>query len=84
MWPAARASLQPWADQGIQFPSLLGCRAEMDARPADLEPLMTEREIPSWLKYYEEEQLSAGQVRWAADYLGPRYNIAAALWRVHS
>lgn len=40
----------------------------MEARTADSEPLMTEREIPSWLKYYEEEQLSAGQVRWAAVY----------------
>lgn len=40
------------------------CRLQkLDQQKLHKEALMTEKEVPSWLKYEEEKQVSAGQVR---------------------
>jgi len=36
---------------------------KLDQQKLHKEALMTEKEVPSWLKYEEEKQVSAGQVR---------------------
>lgn len=52
-----------WAGFLQKFNDYLCRLHRQEAEKLHSEPLMTDEEIPSWLKYDDGSQLSAGQVR---------------------